>query len=356
MRGVFVVTYSMKFKNLLLDPHENLLEELLESCRQQMNLSSEDFKDFLRKDGQKLYNTFDEGLIQLYIEQINKNLVEKVLKANAHNQKEIISENEELFIYFLAYIDAVYRIYNSIIHKVEISTVEVKDITIISLYGILCRNADQIAIMLNNGYTDGALKLWRSFYEYAVITVFLCKHNSNDLAERFTNSSLKTSKKKAESYQKRHESLKFPEIDSNILTSLTEGEKEIDSKYEKEFLKDDYSWAKGFVNDKKINFRTLEEYVEMDRFRMFYIWASEYSHANASSFNHFRDSSNKIVLERFIIQDIEKNQFKDPMQLTLSVFDHVNISFLELYCDESEHNITIQMLRKIYQKLQDKIH
>jgi hypothetical protein len=345
----------MKYANLLLDTQDNALNELLENVRIDNNISKEEFIDFLKGDGQELFNLFDDLLTQFYADAINEKIIERVTKANRQNQDSIIKENQQLFTYFISYIDAVFTIYRNLISQINIDVVEFKDLTIISMYGVLCRTSDQIGIMLMNGYTDGALKLWRSFYEYAVITIFLCKCNSNELTQRFTDSSYKTSNKKAESYQKRHEDLKFPTLDEQLLSDLEKGKQTLDSRYERDFLKDDYSWANGFVSGNKINFRTLEEATDMARFRMFYIWASEVVHPNANSMSHFMNEENKIILEDIILQDIETKKFIDPMQITLSVFDHVNITFLEKYCKESQYLTTLLMLRKIYQKHQSAI-
>lgn len=101
---------------------------------------------------------------------------------------------------------------------------------------------------------------------------------------------------------------------------------------------------------KKATFRDIEDSVNLQRFRSFYIWASEYFHPNLSSLTSF-EMDGKIVVDKITQQQIDKEAFIDPMQLTLAVFHEVNAEFMKLYIVQNEYDINLLLFRRVFESL-----
>lgn len=343
-----------KIKSLVFEDVSGMIDELFEGARKEAKLSKKKFNELLETEkGQALFKTFDETITDFFLQRFTQKNFEQQLNTLKQNSSKIIKHNANLFQYLFAYIQTTHIVYGKLLDFLEQTTkaedLELRDIVNITLYGNLCRLADQIGILLTNGYPDGALMLWRSFYEYAVVAVFLMKHNSNDLAQRFKDASFRDNKRKAESYSKRHTDLKFPPLDVQLIKDVDEEHQNIKTKYGKDFFDNDYTWAQGFVAGKP-NFLGLESEADFGRFRPFYIWASGKCHPTYKELTSFRDSKDAFVLRWVTSQEADRTSMVDPSQLTLSVFHQVNSHFLHLYSEHYEYDTNMMMFSKIYDR------
>lgn len=325
----------------------------------------EDFILFLRKKKGKETNNVPDDEKRQIIEEYEDTVIENSLKtlfssydtflnSQVKNQEIISKRIENSFRYFFGYMHAVDQVYESIRSYLNINVQPEKNKYIIPHYGNLIRLADQIGVMLRNGYPDGALRIWRSFYEYVAVTLLLIKENENEnLHKKFIDHFNRSKKKKAESLQKHHTDLKFPAFEEDFLLNLKSTADEFNTKYGKDFLGEEYGWAKDlFSFTHKVTLRDIEEYVGIDRFRPFYIWASGYTHPGFDSMiDFFEEEGQKLILGKINRQSLEKRKFIDPLQLTIALFHEVNIEFLKLYSIKVEYEINILMLRKIFESM-----
>lgn len=346
-----------KIEGLIFDSVSNILDDLFESTRLKLSLSEKQFRELLQSEkGKEIFKAFDETLTGFFLKRFTLTNFNKVSKISKANSNKIIKHNKKLFQYYFAFVETTHIVYKNLLKKIEKRNkgkkLEVRDLVNITFYGNLCRMSDEIGVLLTNGYPDGALILWRSFYEYCVVFVFLMKHYSNDLAQRFVDASQKDLRRQVESHNKRHIDLKFPALDKQLVEKVEKDFAEIKQKYPKEFFENDYSWAQDFVNGKP-NFMNIEAHTDFGRYRPFYIWASCKSHPNYKELTSFRNSKKAFALSYVTIQDIDKTSMVDPAQLTLSTFYQVNSYFLHLYSVEYEYDTNMMMLRKIYDKFAD---
>ena len=164
--------------------------------------------------------SFEDVLITLILKDALSKF-SSYIKATNSNQKKIIREHRKSFKSFFAYNHITYIIYTSLRKSNDKPWFLTHDGIIISNYGYLHRLADQIGIMLLNGYPDGALRLWRSFYEHAAILLLLIKeYNNESLFEKFISHDHQNVKKKAESHNKNYEVLKFPKFDDRVVANI----------------------------------------------------------------------------------------------------------------------------------------
>ena len=106
-----------------------------------------------------------------------------------------------------------------------------------------------------------------------------------------------------------------------------------------------------FPGKQKASFRLLEERVEMNRFRPYYLMCCEHIHPSFNSFKDFMEG-NKIILPRILRQDVELDKFIDPMQFTLSILHEINDYILYEFSIEEECNVNILLMRKVFEKQQ----
>jgi hypothetical protein len=345
---------EIKLENLVFEANGRVLNSLIEAVRKDLGLTIAKFDELLQSEkGQKMYEIYDQVIADFLATTYTKTKFLSQLSIVRRNEKEIIKENQALFQTYFGYVDAVHIVYTNLIDAVfkgkKRYNLDIKDLVNISMYGNLCRKADEIGTLLRNGYPDAALLLWRAFYEHGVVACFLMKHDSSKLSVQFADAGNRDVYKKAASFNQRALDLKFRRINKKIIDEINSEFDSLKSKYPKEFFSNDYGWAFGFVEG-KINLRSLEEVTDFSRFRPFYIWASEKSHPNFHGITAYRNSKKLVVPQKIIRPEFEKEAMVDPAQLTLSVFDQVNEYFIEKYSVDYEIDTNFTILRKLYEK------
>jgi hypothetical protein len=348
----------MKIQGLISEYFTTTIDFALKKVRLDENISDEDFDKLLSEAGNQVFEILEEKIAEFFVNKYTVQEFQKQQEISKRNSEKIVELHEDLFHYFFAYVHTAHIVYSNFLKqlqtaKTEASDLELKDIINISMYGNLCRMADQIGLQMIHGYSDGALRLWRTFYEHCVVSVFLMKHNSNELAERFRDVTFKENKRSVESYSKRHADLKFPALDPDLINKVAKEFEEAKLTYDKDFFDNDYSWAKPFLKTKP-NFNALEEDADFGRYRPFYIWASSKAHPSYKGIMDFRDSKESIVFKYITIQEVDRKSMVDPAQLTLGAFDHVNSFFLHLYSGH-EYEINMLMFRKLYDRFSETI-
>ncbi|WP_072999571.1 DUF5677 domain-containing protein [Epilithonimonas mollis] len=217
----------------------------------------------------------------------------------------------------------------------------------ILIYGLIIRKAFQINDLLANGHIDGSMIIWRSLYENAITLLILATENSNDLAQKFSLHSTRSSKRKIQSYNNTHKLLKFPPLPKSTDKIIANQINEINEKYGKDFLENEFGWANDlFPGKQKANLKLLEEKVEMERYRPYYILCSEQVHSNFNSFNNFKDGKG-YFLPSLLHPEIDLQAFVDPMQFTLSILHEINDYILFEFSPLNEYNLNLSLFRKI---------
>lgn len=343
----------MKFQGLISDDITPLIDSSLEQIRKQEALSVAEMKKLMEKASEKIFTILEDKCADFFVDRFTLKHFHKHFCIGVRNNKRIVDKHEDMFTFFFAYVHTGHIVYNRFLDKMSAANfkpaeIELKDRIHLCLYGNICRQADQIGTALTHGHMDAALRLWRSFYEHCVVAVFLMRNNSNELCERFRDATHKQNMKSAESYIKRHETLKFPKLEEDIVAEIERQFQEKKHQYDKDFFDSEYSWAKAYVQQKP-SFIALEEAAEMDRYRPFYIWASSKIHPTFKGIADFRDSAGNIVLSHITTPETDRKALVDPAQLTLAAFHHVNNLFLHLYAGY-EYDINQLIFQKIYDR------
>jgi hypothetical protein len=344
----------MQILGLISDQATAVLDQMLAEVRRQTKMTTEEFDQFLDKKGQELFALLEGHLAEELVAKYTSEKFHHRHEFGLATQEKIIKHHEDLFHYFFAYIHTACMVYANFLAKIDKSNeLESKAATHLLFYGNLCRIADQIGLMLSNGYPDGALRLWRIFYEHAVVAIFLLQKNSAEADTRFRKATFRDRKRSVESIGKHHVELKFPPLSQEFVEWVEREYAEVKDQYGKDFFDNEFAWAKPYVQG-KANLRAIEDLIGFSRYRPFYIWACTKSHPNFKEISDFRDSEGKIILSWLTRRRIDRRPMVDPAQLTIAVFHQVNDYFLHLYAGH-EYDVNLQLFRKLYDRFGDSL-
>lgn len=341
----------IEIKGIFFDEHDKHFNSIMQSVQQDSGIPPKKFIKKISPKLEELSETFDEITANFYIEH-NKFTVKKFFKIHTSNQRTVIEENERSFHFFLFYINACTVLYEKAVvvvgRKKISSTVKLS----LGIYGLILRRAQQIADLLINGYPDGAMMIWRSFYEYSITLLVIATEEDDALANGFFEHSVKNSQKKVTSYESNFRELKFKPLPKTTAKHLSQMKARVEGKYGAAFLESDYGWADGlFPGKQKASFRLLEQRVSMNRFRPYYLLCSEHLHSNFNGFKRYMEG-NKIILPRIMRHESERVGLVDPMQFTLSILDEVTDYNLYVFSDPAEYNANKKFLRMIFESMQ----
>lgn len=110
-----------------------------------------------------------------------------------------------------------------------------------------CRTADEIIILLESGYADGAMGRWRTLHEIAVIASVIAGGDES-LAERFLHHQAVDAMRALELFQKTHAELGYEPPAPEDVEATTQRYNAALAQFGPGFEKE-YGWAVGYVPD-----------------------------------------------------------------------------------------------------------
>jgi len=342
----------IKYNNLVTDKLGDITNGTLESSRLGLGLREEEFRKLLSEENKDIFEMIDDTLSDFILNQIDQDYIHTWLKGTAKNQQTIVKEFPDFFRYYFIFVHAANKIFGRIEEETTGISADIKEIILFCMLGNLCRMADEIGVLLTNGSTKAALSLWRVFYEYAVVGVFLMRHDSEELYQRYADHGQKNVDKQKNSFIKHFEELKFPPLTDSAIQDIELRSAELKEKYGNDFL-GEYVWAKLIFGDdkKRVNFFDIELNAGMSRYRPFYIWASGVVHPTYNSMTDYFDKEGKLIIGDITRQKLDLHSYIDPAQLTLVVFYSFLDYFLYRYSSDGEYDTNILVLKKIIERL-----
>ncbi|MVM34390.1 hypothetical protein GO755_30440 [Spirosoma sp. HMF4905] len=340
---------GLSLVGLLVENAGEQFDKAIQSARETSDLSEDEFEKKLESKFNEIAEAYEDIIAEAY-QKIYTIKYDKFIDVHVENQRQISELNREPFKGFFSYLNTVYLLNKKLQDKVKEAQLTETESIVIALYAHLMRMGDQIGVMLLNGYNDGALILWRSFYEHAATLTLLISLNDNNLTAKFINHSIRSQKKKAESFSKHVEELKFPPLEQRIIDTITTQQQQLKELHGKEFIDNDYGWADDlFPGKQKATLRGIEDLLGWGRYRVFYIWASQYAHSGFLPLTDYVEN-NTIILPRITQQSTDLKGIIDPIQLTLAIFHEVNNHILYFASVKHEYILNTLVFRKIYDK------
>jgi hypothetical protein len=150
------------------------------------------------------------------------------------------------------------------------------------LHARACQVAQEITILLENGYADGAMARWRTMHEIEVTAQFISGFG-NACAFRYVDHNVVESHRASHEYQDMAARLGYKPIQQAELESIEKSFRRVLSKYGENFGSQ-YGWAAFDLkpNSPKFEpkFKDIEKHVGTDFLRSHYRMASHGVHAN----------------------------------------------------------------------------
>lgn len=336
----------IKVKELLVSQVAETFDNVVGKIIADLNISKEEFQEKINPVIESLIEKYNETFVQAHIDKNNFSL-ENFVNNHSKNQKQIIDKNAELFKCFFIYVNSCDIIFDKWTIALKGKRKSKVEGISVALYGIIVRRTEQIVSLLMDGYVDAAMIIWRSLYENAIALLTLLKEDNEELIEKFSNHSFKNSKKKIDSYSKNHKEMKFKPVPNETLEKLEIEEQRIIDKYGKKFIENEFGWADElFPGNQRASLRLLEDRLNLNRYRPYYLLCSEHVHLGFNGFQEF-SSGKRIYLPRITQQNMERKKFIDPMQFTISILHDINNALLFEISTDVEYNVNIKMLKEL---------
>ena len=152
--------------------------------------------------------------------------------------------------------------------------------TLIAIHVRACQVANEILVLIKNGYADGAHARWRTLHELSV--TFLYLYDSDfEVIHMYNDYEIIEKYKKAKEYKACEDSLDLEKLQDDEWEELSKRRDEIIKKYGKDFS-EGYGWTMNDLPKGRRNFRELEKHVGAEKLRIIYSWANESVHAGVS--------------------------------------------------------------------------
>ncbi len=164
---------------------------------------------------------------------------------------------------------------------------------LLKLFSRAIQTSDEILVLAQHGYADGALARWRSLHETTVIALFL-EDNGAYVSERFLSHIHVSRYSDALSYKEKYRKLGYAPLGKKLFHVLKHNFDAVKQKYGDDFTKQ-YGWIPLELSVIR-NFHALEKHVNLDKFRPYYKKASHLIHAGPNSFFRLGQHENQEYL------------------------------------------------------------
>lgn len=205
-----------------------------------------------------------------------------------------------------------------------------KQVALIRVHVRSIQIAYEVLALVRSGFADGAHARWRSLHELGIITFFL-RENNDDVSERYLNHNVMKKFKASKSYQKHHKALKYPSMTKREIEVLEKEHSRLLQKYGTEFeYCNGFEWIPKSIL-KNRNFKSLEEYVKLDKFDPFYGWASDAVHGGSKGLDRLGLMND--LKDQVLAAGATNYGFADPIDSTAISLSHTTVNLLLLEPD-----------------------
>jgi hypothetical protein len=146
------------------------------------------------------------------------------------------------------------------------------------LHARSCQVAEEVIVLLETGFANGAMDRWRTMHEIAVTAAFISNHG-NECAQRYADHQIVESYRGAQEYDAVHARLGYEPIPPEKMDEIRKEYERVIQKYCKVFG-GQYGWAANYLPGVNATFKEIEKATKIDYLRGHYRMASHGVHAN----------------------------------------------------------------------------
>ncbi|MGU3385839.1 DUF5677 domain-containing protein [Methylobacterium sp. D53M] len=144
-----------------------------------------------------------------------------------------------------------------------------------------CQISDEIIVLLENGFADGAMARWRTLHEIDVVATVI-EDGDEVLAQRYIDHEIIDQKKMIDDWDENQVNLGYSPVDQKT-------RREVESKYQAALknygpeFKNEYGWASQHLSMKRPDFRAMQRASEQSGMSTYYKLANYNVHASSRS-------------------------------------------------------------------------
>ncbi|MEI2273074.1 DUF5677 domain-containing protein [Sphingobacterium sp. ML3W] len=241
--------FNELIKEKLVGITKNIASGVLETIFEACISNNSDLKRREKEICQKISNNYEEGI--------------KVFEGFMELNAQISSMCYEKY----------YKLFDTFNDQIKLDT-------LIAIHVRACQVANEILVLIKNGYADGAHARWRTLHELSV--TFLYLYDSDyDVIHMYNDYEIIEKYKKSKEYKACEDILDLEKLEDEEWMELSIQRDEVIVKYGKDFC-ESYGWTMKDLPKGRRNFRELEKYVGVENLRIIYSWANESVHAGVS--------------------------------------------------------------------------
>lgn len=277
-----------KIKNTGVIPKDATMDIVWKTLMLEYSIESSDWKlTNLSKSSFEMLNNALEKMSSEILTHLDKNF-EEMLKNEQKRSDEYENIIQEIWLDPFRLMRGFIKICSESVemYLYELSQMKYEDQhfkleALSKLFNRAIQIANEILILANHGYADGAFARWRSLHEIMVISLFL-NDNEEDISERFLDFAHVSNYQDALIYKEKYKKLGYASMGRKELNILKRNFEEVKQRYGPDFTKK-MGWIPTKLSIAR-NFLALEAHVKFDKFRPFYRQASNLIHVDHSSF------------------------------------------------------------------------
>lgn len=159
------------------------------------------------------------------------------------------------------------------------SNEELKRVVLTSISNRILTTANEILLLIESGFPDGALARWRSLHEATVIGIFIFQNHKNCAEAFFEHQQIQEHIYRSADF-KRFTTISHDYRRNKEYSRLTKEKSRLTLKYGEKFYKQ-YGWSINYIKDKSPSFKAIEKEVDLDHLRVSYERACEAVHTGS---------------------------------------------------------------------------
>ena len=187
--------------------------------------------------------------------------------------------------------------------------------TVKKIHGRTIQIAEEIEVLLENGYPNGAISRWRSLYELQILLEYFALKQNDELYKMYYDHSIYSAYKFERSRRKEG----YKNYTTKAFNKLKDSVEKMKVEYDMSKFKEDLGWAYKYIpqnvpNRKRLCFSDIEGQVDPDnKLKLYYKRACAMTHLD--SFGTFENMS---VLDNFAATPVGPTNcgLSEPGQLT----------------------------------------
>ena len=154
-----------------------------------------------------------------------------------------------------------------------------KFLVLTRLYARGCQVTEEIIVLLENGFADGAMSRWRTLHELSVVSLIISE-NDEELSQRYYDHDIIDVKKFSDKYLIDHIELGFEKISDEEVQNIKRRYSLILEKYGEDF-RHQYGWAAKNLGIRKPSFSQIQKAAGRSAMSSYYHFASDNVHAGS---------------------------------------------------------------------------